>query len=470
MNQFASDKKYLELAGLKALIIKIGAMRAEYMGQNEEVNRVLANLAARLDAIVAPDGEDANVLPVTDSYDYTEGTLFECVAKYIQDLRNELGATDAASDKTVYARLDQIGDWVSNGFDVEDTDEEGNVVTVHYDGLLDRVKKLEAESFAQVECTDAETVKANHKWEASFKNAKGEELAKIALDTKDFVIDGMLDDVKLIAISNEGKSIIDLSTDTEYVAGNDLEEPWKTLVAESATNEFGARYLVFSFKTKDADGHEDPENNNYVDGQELKNIWVPMHDLHDNFDFKAEGAKYIDLTAADPVHKVDGSTEITYRVNLTDDVVAVLEKALGEVEGVRSYDEIDAALHTAEDNIEQAQADIKELQDYVINGFEEQPGENGNTATEPEEKKGLLERANNLEDTVGEVIGWINEDGIIPVQFVNDYFDYVVFGGGTAAEARTAMYETLKPIIDVEPKGREPQFDENGHYEGAFNG
>ena len=470
MNQFASDKKYLELAGLKALILKIGAMRAEYMGQNEEVNRVLANIIARLDAIVAPEGEDANVLPVTDSYDYTEGTLFECVAKYIQDLRNELGATADATDKTAYARLDQIEDWVSNGFDAEDTDEDGNVVTIHYDGLLDRVKKLEAESFAQVECTDAETVKANHKWEALFKNAKGEELAKIALDTKDFVIDGMLGDVKLIAISNEGKSIIDLSTDTEYVAGDDLEEPWKTLVAESATKEFGARYLVFSFKTKDADGHEDPENNNYADGQELKNIWVSMHDLHDNFDFKAEGAKYIELVAADPVHKVDGSTEITYKVNLTDDVVAVLEKALGEVEGVRSYDDIDADLRTAEENIAQAQDDIKQLQDYVVNGFTEEPGENGNTSATPENKKGLLERTNDLEDTVDAMIDWINDDAIIPEQFVKDYFDYIVFGGGTAAEPRMTEYEALKPIIDVEPKGHIPQFDDNGKYEGAFNG
>ena len=103
MNQFASDKKYLELEGLKALIIKIGALRAEYMGQNEEITRFFNNLLERVNKIVAADGDVDNGLPVTASYDYTEGTLFECVAKYIQDLRNELGATDAAGKDTVYA-------------------------------------------------------------------------------------------------------------------------------------------------------------------------------------------------------------------------------------------------------------------------------------------------------------------------------------------------------------------------------
>ena len=460
MNQFASDKKYLELEGLKALIIKIGAMRTEYMGQNDDVNRILANIIARLDKIVAADGEDANVLPVTDSYDYTEGTLFKCVAKYIQDLRNELGAADTATNKTVYARLDQLEDWVNNGFDVEN--EEGS--TVHYAGLLDRVKALEAGSFTQVEYTNAEAVKANHKWEATFKNAAGNALATIALDTKDFIIDGMLDDVKLIAVSNEGRSIIDLSTNNEYVASDNLEEPWKTLVQESASKELGVRYLVFSFKTKDSDGHGNSENN--YGEQELKNIWVSMHDLHDNFSFKGEGAKYIELVAADPVHNANSSTEITYRANLAPEVVTVLEKALGEVEGVRSYDKIDTDLHTAENNIAQAQADVKELQDYVINGFTEEAGANGNTNSEPEAKRGLLERTNNLEDTMRETIAWINEDGITPVKFVEDYFDYVVFGGGTAATIRTTAYEALKPIIDQPVEGSVPELDENGHYNG----
>lgn len=455
MNQYASDKKYLELMGLKALIIKIGALRAEYMSQNEEVNRILANLTARLDAIVAPDGEDANVLPVTDSYDYTEGTLFECVAKYIQDIRNELGATDNAKAEPVYARLDQIEDWVNNGF----TDEDG----VAYDGLLARVKKLEAESFAQVECSDAETVKNEHKWEASFKNAKGEELAKISLDTKDFVIDGMLGDVKMISVADRGAAIIDLSDGTKYEAG--APEPWATLIAESATKNNEERYLVFSFKTKDSDGHDGPDADNYVGDQNLQNIWVSVKDLHDNFVFDAEGADYIGLKV-DVMHTADGSTKVVYSVALTDDAVELINKGLGKVDGVRSYDEIDNDLKTAED-------DIKLLQDQVVNGFNEKNGDNGNGLDADggeHAKEGLLTRANKLEQRmdaaeghIEDIEAWIDEDGIVPVEWVNDYFDYIVFGGGNAANTRNAAYNALKDagkIDQVIEKDPAPNVDD----------
>lgn len=455
MNQYASDKKYLELMGLKALIIKIGALRAEYMEQNDEVNRILANLTSRLDAIVAPDGEDANVLPVTDSYDYSEGTLFECVAKYIQDLRNELGATDAAKAEPVYARLDQIEDWVKNGF----TDEDG----VAYDGLLDRVKKLEAESFAQVECSDAETVKNEHKWEASFKNAKGEELAKISLDTKDFVIDGMLGDVRMISVVEKGASIIDLSDGTKYEAG--AAEPWATLIAESAMKNNEERYLVFSFKTKDSDGHDAENDDNYKDDQKLQNIWVSVKDLHDNFEFKAEGNDYIVLDVATK-HTADGSTEVVYSTNLTDDAVELINKGLGKVDDVRSYDDIDKDLATAED-------DIKLLQDQVVNGFNEKNGDNGNGLEADggeHAKEGLLTRANKLEQRmeaaeghIEDIEAWIDEDGIVPTAWVEDYFDYIVFGGGAAANTRNDAYKALKDggkIDQVIEKDPAPEVDD----------
>lgn len=313
-------------------------------------------------------------------------TLFDCVAKYIYELRDELGAAADATDKTVYARLDQLEDWVNNGFSVDD---EGG--TVHYDGLLDRVKKLIAESFAGVEYTDAETVKANHKWEASFKNAAGEELAKIALDTKDFIIDGMLGDVKLISVVVPGTEIADTATGTTHVAAEDLEEPWKTLVAESATKEIGGRYLVFSFKTKDSDGHEDPENN-YVGDQKLKNIWVSVKELHDNFVFTAEGNDYITLTVTN-THNTKDESAVVYSAALTTEAVELIDKCLGKTEGVRSYDKINTDLDS--------------------------------------------------------VIGWINEGGIIPVQFVKDYFDWAVFSGNKADD-RAA---TLRAIDEAPNRG-----------------
>lgn len=425
-NQFASDKKYLELAGLRALILKIGAMREEYVGLNQDVVDALTALLERVNHIIAVDTDDraSNKELKTDSYNYDDkATLFECVAKYIQGLRDELGTSaDAKPGSPIYARLDQLE------LDVQ------KEVT----GLLDRTTKLEKESFAGVECSSADDVKANHLWEAIFKNAAGEALKtadgkdmKISLDTKDFIIDGMLGDVKMISVVNRGAVIIDLTSNVKYEAGDDQVEPWKTLINESATRNDGERYLVFTFKTKDSDGHDDT-NNNYAGENELKNIWVSMHDLHDNFEFKGEGAKYIELVAADPEHTADGSTKITYKVNLADDVVAVLEKALGENPNNRSYDDIDADLkHAQEDivtnraDIDTNREDIDELQGYVKDGW----------TNSGKEVPGLLDRADDIE-------AWIDGEGVIPAEFVEDYFDWVVFSGN-AKEDRIDAYNKI---------------------------
>lgn len=459
-NQYASDKKYLELEGLKALIIKIGAMREEYIGQNESVVQTLANLLARLNHIVAAEGEDTNVLPATDDYDYSEGTLFECVAKYVQDLRNELGATETANDKTVYARLDQIEDWVNNGF----VDEDGT----EYAGLLNRVKKLENESFAQVECTDAETVKKTNLWEATFKNAAGDELGKIALNTSDFVVDGILDEVRLIAVQDKGSEIVDLS-DPETVHTVDDGEPWKTLIQESANKDNGGRYIVFSFKTIDQDANDvtDPDKNPETPTDKpISNIWVSMHDLHDSFEFngttEASSAAYIELNV-ETTHTNTGATNITYMVALKPEVVEILDKLLGKVEGTRSYDDVNTELTGAQD-------DIKELQGYVRDGGFDETIENEDGTKTTITRDGLLKRtaelesrAKDLEDHVEEIEAWREAEGIINPNFVEDYFNAVVFAStGAGADKRRETYESdVENVIDKPWSGSLPDATEN---------
>ena len=442
MNQFASDKKYLELAGLKALIIKIGAMRAEYMEQNADINDILAKFEARLKAI-EPDANEAWL-----DYDFNENPnrpKLSMIMDWLNDLRAEIGNFPVSGEKSIKSRIDELE----------------NVVLDPEAGLAKRVTDLENGSFASVEYSDAEEVKANHKWEASFKNAKGEELAKIALDTKDFVIDGMLGAVKMISVIERGAKILDVETGEEYGAGS--AEPWATLVAESAFKNNEERYLVFSFKTEDSDGHVDSDNN-YTDKQ-LQNIWVSVKDLHDNFKFKAEGADFITLDVA-TVHTAKGETDVVYSVKLTGDAVELINKGLGNVEGIRSYDDIDTDLHTAED-------DIKTLQDQVVNGFNEKNGDNGNGLEADggeHAKEGLLTRANKLEQRmdaaeghIEDVEAWINEDGVINVEWVNDYFDYIVFGGGIAADSRNAAYEALVnagKVDQVIEKDPAPEIDD----------
>lgn len=437
MNQFASEKKYLELDGLKALILKIATMRDEYLGQNDDLTNALGALLARVDLIVAPGEADengnasTNVLPVTDSYDYTEGTLFECVAKYIQDLRNELGATADKKDSTVYDRLNQIEAWVKDGFDVEVEGE-----TVHYAGLLDRVAALEAtaadELFAGVTCTDPETVKKENKWEAIFTSKSGKELGKIALDTSEFVIDGMLGDVKMVSVVDKGTAVRDLSTGKDYTI-TDAEEPWLTIINESATRENGERYMVFAFKTTEA-GVPTPDFAG--EATDLKNIWVSLKDLHDSFEFVTESdpAEYITFEVALPEHTATGATIIKHTVALTADAVKALNWVLkGDADAnIDSYDKLNA-------DVDKAQGDVLDLQNKVINGFEEVDGENGSEAPEgstggTHHQDGLLTRANklekratDLEEDMAGVTDWI-ENHMIPTSYVGAYFDYIVFG------------------------------------------
>lgn len=431
MNQFASEKKYLELNGLKALVAKIASMRSEYMGQNEGVAEVLEALLSRLDQIVAPGTADDkgnssdNVLPVTDDYTYTEGTLFECVAKYIQDFRDELGAVDKAGAENVYARLDQIEDWVNNGFTAEDG--------TTYKGLLDRVVDLEAktsdELVASVEYTPEDEVKSTNKWEAVFKSASGKELGKIALDTSEFVIDGMLGDVKIVSIVEPGNKIFDAAGDIEY--DSTAAEPWKTIVAESAGKNAGERYFVFSFKTTEAGVQTDG-----FDGQAtgLRNIWVSVKDLHDNFEFKAEGSDYItlDVTAT---HNAEGAIEVVYSVALTEEA----SKAIGWVLNGDVDNKIDD-YKTLNADVDKAQADVADLLDKVVNGFDEKDGDNGSDVPEgstggSHHQDGLLTRANNLEkrasaleDDIAGVTEWIDASGMVPEAYISAYFDWKVYG------------------------------------------
>lgn len=435
MSQFASEKKYLELDGLKALIYKIGELYGIINDNQGKTDDAIAALLTRLNLIVAAadpaeDKENSfdNILPVTDSYDYTEGTLFECVAKYIQDLRNELGATADKKDNTVYARLDQIEAWVNEGFDAEDG--------THYDGLLARVAELERAAeddfVASVECTKPEVVKAENKWELTFKSRSGKELKTVTLDTSEFVIDGMLGDVKLVSVVEPGDKVYDLTSGTEYDANAD--EPWKTVVLESQGRMPGERFMVFSFKTTEA-GEQTPGFAG--EATDLKNIWVSLKDLHDSYDFKAvsDPTEYIVLSVPEkPEHSATGAQIVTYTAKLTADAVKALDWILkGDADAkIDSYDVLNA-------DVDKAQEDVADLQDKVINGFDEVDGDNESAVPEgstggTHHQDGLLTRANrlekratDLEEDMAGVTDWI-ENHMIPVDFINDYFDYVVLG------------------------------------------
>lgn len=469
-NQFASDKKYLELEGLKALIIKIGAMREEYVTQNKEFAALLANLTSRLNALIpdAGDGENVSLATENGSYDYTEyDSILQCVAKYIQDIRDELGASDAklldedGNIVPIYARLDQLEAYAND--------------------LLTRTEKLEQESFAKVVCSKADEVKATNLWKAQFfpagtvlpddyKVNTGSEdikpLGEIALNTSDFVVDGILDAVRLIAIVEPGNKIADLSGGgNEYIAntGEGAEEPWKTLIGESGGKEVGSRYIVFSFKTinQDADDVVDPDKNpDTPTDKPLSNIWVSMHDLHDSFEFEGKveearaagkDAEYATLEVTDQ-HTTTGSTHVTYTLKFTQDFVLAIDKLLGKVEGTRSYDDVNTELTGA-------QVDIKELQDYVRDGGFEETIENEDGSKTTVTRDSLLKRtadlegrAKDLEDEVDAIDRWVDGEGVISENFVNRYFDAVVFASeGEGATKRKDLYEELKDTVIDKP-------------------
>lgn len=425
MNQLLTEKKYVDLMGLKALIDKIGALRAEYIGKFDERDVAYNDLLDRVDAIISVSADDpaANVsLAVEGGYQYTEAaSVLECMAKYLNGLRAELGASE---DKTLSERVAQL-------------EEEVQTATT---GLLDRTTKLETESFAKVEINTKEEISATNNIHIDFKNAADEVKGSVDIDTSDFVIDGLLGDVHLVSIVDNGNIVFDHNGSGEHSSATETDNFWKKVITESAGKTNGERFFVFSFKTTETGTATDSFTG---EATGLQNIWVPVKDLHDSFKFKAVSEDgYVALTT-EAVHDNTGSTVVTYTSTLTEKSIKGIDLANGEYtkpdgSAVRGVEALDADLATAEDNVE-------DLQNKVENGWVEKVDNGDGTFTDVT-REGLLKRTLDIEkhldtevDPAIESLESWTQSSIVSVDDINAYFDYVVYAGDTAAaNARAA--------------------------------
>lgn len=123
---------------------------------------------------------------------------------------------------------------------------------------------LKAESFAQVESTYDPDVK---KVTVQFKNSSGENIegAKgvFEIDTTDFVIDGMLKNVYLVTIKDDGT--------VDWPEGVSYDVPTEY------AQKHGEKFLVFCFNVTE----------NVGTGEPINVIWVSVNELFNDYDFVA---------------------------------------------------------------------------------------------------------------------------------------------------------------------------------------
>lgn len=371
-----TEKLYLDQVGLKALIDKIGEFYDEYKKYTGENDSNIEEIIARLDELY-----------IADTGDGSASGLVKDLQDLVAGLRADLGnAADAAGDATAFARIAQL---------------EAEVQAAGT-GLLDRTSKLEAESFAKVEAAyDKEGKKVNVK----FKNAAGEELGEgtsFDIDTTDFVIDGMIKNVHLVTIKDDGS--------VDWPDGDAHEIP-----AEYAQMH-GKKFFVFCFNVSE----------NVGTGEAVNVIWVPADELFNDYDFKAAGVDdYVKLA----VEEVNPSTsnkvnEVTYTITLGQKAIddfALVEGTYTEAEPSDPHHATPyRGIKDLNKGLEAAEADIDKLQQEV-----ETPdtGLLDRTAQLEEEvqaaETGLLDRTAELEN-------WV-ETKVIPVKNINDVFDYYVF-------------------------------------------
>lgn len=453
-----SDKKFVELEGLKALIVKLGALREEYLDKIGDLAQGEADILKRLDALLLADTDLVTDHPTVVA---PGKEIIVCIIEFIEKLRKELGDTpaDEVAKKNVYERLAAL--------------------EADCKQLNTRLDALETEAFTSVA---TEYDKLNNQIRVGFGTTKAEAVASkdnlvdgksFTIDTSDFVVDGLLGDVHSVTVLKDEK---DLPQADATIDGNTgpgayefVTDPKDGKVKLKKCYELadipndklvnGRRYLVFKFKVNETDGE------GTATAKVEKDIWVDLVDLHDNFTFKALPADdaYIKLKV-DSTHMGSASTAVTYTSSLGDKAVEDFKIVEGEhvadpagAPGVKNRGvlKLDADLKAAEKNI----AKHEEL----INGTTEHPetglvkkvevleGEvrNGwHDTVADADVPGLLDRAAELERWTKENI--IKVDG---TDGINEYFDYWVMSDKpNAVDARKKALAAIKTEFDVVPE------------------
>lgn len=396
MNYFENNKRYLDHNGLKALILKIKELYTliqDNKGDIDQLTTKLADLDERVDAIEANLGAE---LPELHAL--------------IDAIRAELGETPAEGTATVYERL--------------------AAAEAAIEALEGKVEDLENNAFQSVNSTyDVSSKKVT----LSFANGEGSEVGTAVIDTTDFVIDGMIEDVYMATLGKDGKFYIsvnhpgaDPGVSTEVLETELSNE----LGYDFLRDHGGHKFIIMRFKT--SSGGE----------KGVKDVLLEAEQLFQDYNFSAEGVDgYLNLSASNtPSTETTGAQAVKYSVSLGDKLVDDLKLINGELAkdsanasagNYRGVKELDEKLATAEGKIESLEAQASADEERIAKLEKSVDGE------EEDGSDGLIKRTEALET-------WI-DDQSIPVEQLNAVFDKIVYG----TDMPETSYDWFDPATDL---------------------
>lgn len=467
-NSLVSDKRYVEFEGLQALILKLGAMRQEYLnitdgaaGDITDINKAIADLQGKLAAVydfdnvtTAPEFEEGVALDTTK--------IVESIVDYINKFKAEFVAkdeNDAAATEAMQAVIDSIVAVIGAEKNTDGTlklPAEGTVIArlgAAEAAITANLEEFRSKAFVGLDTTvdkNANTVTV--KFQNSKVDAEGnpEVIGSFTIDTADFVVDGLLGDVETVTIADPAGDNSSWGAYKGDVKVFDQEAVLKGLAINvlDLPKYAGKKYLTFTFKVNDVDGGNVTVDPAYEPNQV---IWVDLADLYKAYEFAAEASNEkpedanVWATLTPEVEETAAGAKVTYKLVMSakfsdnmaqvdtntaaiatnaqaiaDNVVAIKANA----DAIEAHGERLDAIETAAGEVE---GRVKSLED-AVNGYEDTDG----TAV-----PGLI-------DAAQELLDW-RENGIVPIrkdetaanpiEGIEEYFDYWVMSGEPAAEA-----------------------------------
>lgn len=385
MSTKVSDKKFLELEGLKTLMDRLGVLREEYLTRLATVDAVNVEQTARLDALLKKETD------LTEDLGLTEGKeIIVAVLDLIKEMRAELGTKPESVTKNIYTRLAELEEATTD--------------------LTNRVAALEMEAFTSVV---TEYDRTANEIRVGFGTTKAEATAaagslvpnkSFIISTADFIIDGMLEKVESVMVSTQDP--------TGAWEGIPEGNPAYTLdeVPEDKRID-GHKYLVFTFIVNETDGVGNPVT------PAKQTIWLDMNDLYKDymFDYGSPDSEYVTLSLAETISSQD-IHNIKYTVALTDKAkqdFSLVEGTynLSDTETNRGILRTEADLKTVEDKVSRLEGEVR-------NGWINDDGD---------EEAALLDRVSTLE-------AWTHQS--IPTADISNYFDYWILGDTEEAAAK----------------------------------
>lgn len=378
MANFASDKMFLSQTGVQALIKKIADIRKEILEGQTGIANDFAELSSLVDNIIAK----------TEGGVIAKGMLANVIAE-AEALRNELGEVPADAAKTIYARL---------------ADAETAINNLIAGDLTEDFNDLKSKAFVDAVSTYDS---ANQKVKLSYKNAAGAEVKLIEIDTADFIVHGMMEDVNTVTIESSKVTLPD---------GTVLDVPADVMEHK------GDKYLVFRFKL----AHENADSD--IAHDELKAVWVNVHQLFNDYNFAgvSDDEDYVTVVATETPSAVAAAQNlVTIKVALGDAQKMVNSLVEGKTqyegkpvgENYRGVADLNKALDAEIANREAdkaAAAEVKSAVDRLVEEVET-------------EGTGLLDRTTAVESRVDDLEQWTNTQFLSP-KWVEDYVEWTITG------------------------------------------